>query len=125
MAEPIGRHRRPFPTLDTVHQRFDVDLVAEPARLYALVSDLGTYDQWLDIVHRVETADVDAEDPGPAWIVTLRARLGPLARSKRLRMVRTVHDGVSAVRFERRELDGRRHSAWKLASAVSQPTPWT
>ena len=47
-------------------------------------------------------------DGRPAWHVELRARLGPMARSKRLRMVRTVHDAPSAAVFERAELDGRK-----------------
>ena len=44
----------------------------------------------------------------PVWDAELRARLGPLARSKRLRMVRTVHDSQRrVVRFERQELLAR------------------
>ena len=47
---------------------------------------------------RCGTAWSTAADPSsratpPAWDVELRARLGPLARSKRLRMVRTARDG--------------------------------
>jgi Polyketide cyclase / dehydrase and lipid transport len=102
-----------------VQQRFHVDIEADQARIFALLSDLGTYHRWLDIVHRVEPADAVPGDPGPAWWVTLRARLGPLARSKRLRMVRTVHDEPTRARFERREVDDRRHSAWVLSSTVT------
>jgi hypothetical protein len=101
-----------------VDQRFSVDLEVGPERLFAIVADLGTYDQWLDIVHRVEPADAVPGDAGPAWWVTLRARLGPLARSKRLRMVRAVHTEPTLARFERREIDGRRHSAWVLTSSI-------
>jgi hypothetical protein len=54
-------------------------------------------------------------------MVDLRGRLGPLARSKRLRMVRTVVDAPRSVRFERRERDGRSHSPWIL-EAVVEPT---
>ena len=58
-----------------------------------------------------------------AWAVDLRGRLGPLARSKRLRMVRgTVGaeaDGVRTARFERAELDGRQHSPWVLQATVA------
>jgi hypothetical protein len=36
-------------------------------------------------------------------------------------MVRTVHDpAVHRVRFERRELDGRRHSRWVLDAQVDE-----
>lgn len=82
--------------------------------LFDVVGDLGTYPQWLDIVTRAERADPAEGDDGPAWSVDLRGQVGPLRRSKRLRMVRTVSDGSESVRFERRELDGRAHSEWTL-----------
>lgn len=62
----------------------------------------------------------DPCDGGPAWAVDLRARLGPLSRSKRLRMVRTACEAPSLVRFERAELDGRSHSAWILEGRVER-----
>ncbi|MCD9622818.1 hypothetical protein [Rhabdothermincola salaria] len=58
----------------------------------------------------------DTDEP-PAWSVELRATLGPLARSKRLRMVRTV-DEADHLRFERRETDGREHSPWVLDATI-------
>ena len=96
------------------------DLVAPcpPDRLFGWVDDLGRYPEWLDIVPRASSAEPHADDPGPAWSVDLRGRLGPLARSKRLRMVRTAHDAPRRVRFERREHDGRRHSSWILEADV-------
>jgi hypothetical protein len=96
-----------------------VDVVAElvapcaPADLFGWVEDLERYPEWLEIVTRVAPADDDA------WAVDLRGRLGPLARSKRLRMVRTVHDAPRRVRFERSELDGRDHSPWVLEVEVA------
>ena len=48
----------------------------------------------------------------------LRGQIGPLRRSKRLRMVRTRSWRPSSVRFERRELDGRSHSPWVLQADV-------
>jgi hypothetical protein len=60
-------------------------------------------------------------EPGETavWDVQLRARLGPLARSKRLRMVRTVRDAASfAVSFERKQADGRNHSPWVLDATI-------
>lgn len=94
----------------------------DPDRLYRLVSDLTDYPAWMLLTHRVE-ADVRGTDGLAAWNVELRARVGPFARSKRLRMVRTVHDGAARrVRFERVEIDGRRHSDWVLnACVVSAP----
>ncbi len=54
-----------------------------------------------------------------AWAVDLRGRVGPLARSKRLRMVRTLCEPAVRVRFERAELDGRSHSPWTLEADVT------
>ncbi len=51
----------------------------------------------------------------------MRARLGPFARSKQLRMVRTRFDVPGTrVTFERRELDGRDHSPWVLRADVDE-----
>src|SRR5688500_11916467 len=91
-------------------------LDAAPARVFAEVADLGTYPRWLGIVHAAVPASAgDAGDEvGPAWSVEIGARLGPLRRTKRVRMVRVVCDEPTAVRFERVEDDGREHSAWVL-----------
>jgi ribosome-associated toxin RatA of RatAB toxin-antitoxin module len=105
-----------------VDQQFNVEVRTEPDRLFVIVSDLGCYDQFLDIVHRVETDHSDPSDPRPAWLVTLRAKVGPFARSKRLRMVQTVVEAPSQARFERSERDGREHSAWTLAANIA-PSP--
>lgn len=103
-----------------------VDLVStleapcSPATLFAVVDDLGHYPDWLSIVpHAVIDGTAGVETDRPAWVVDLRGRLGPLARSKRLRMVRTVHEAGRRARFERRELDGRAHSAWVLDAQVA------
>ncbi|WP_334144881.1 SRPBCC family protein [Rhabdothermincola sp.] len=90
-----------------------------PRRLFAAVEDLGRYPAWLSIVPKADPAPAAPGDAGPAWSVELRGRIGPLARSKRLRMVRTVHEAPGRVRFERRELDGRRHAAWVLEARVA------
>jgi hypothetical protein len=101
------------------------ELVApcEPRVLFELVADLGTYPDWLDIVARAVPAgpgDGGSGDDGvAAWSVDLRGQLGPLARSKRLRMVRTVCDAPREVRFERQEHDGRQHSPWTLTATVT------
>ena len=84
-------------------------------RLFELVDDLSTYPQWNGLVHSA------VAEPGKnaVWDVQLRARLGPLARSKRLRMVRTVRDADTfAVTFERDQADGRNHSPWVLDAAI-------
>ena len=84
---------------------------AAPDITMAALADLGTYPEWLTLVTAAQP-DGDA-----TWLVTLRARLGPLARSKRLRMVRTELDDRS-VRFERAETDGRDHAEWILTAAL-------
>jgi len=89
-----------------------------PAALFTWVDDLGRYPGWLDIVPRADPVAPQPDDVGPAWSVDLRGRLGPFARAKRLRMVRTVHELDEHARFERREHDGRQHSAWVLDATV-------
>ena len=81
--------------------------------LFGWVEDLDRYPWWLEIVTRAEP------DGDHAWAVDLRGRLGPLARSKRLRMVRSRHDPPAGVTFERAELDGRNHSPWVLEADVA------
>ena len=96
-----------------------LDAACTPEVLFGWVGSLDTYDQWLDIVPRTEPAPAVDGDPGPAWFVTLRGRLGPLARSKRLRMVRTEHHPPSVAVFERLETDGRDHAPWVLRATVT------
>ncbi len=98
------------------------------AELFVWVDDLSRYPRWLELVPRAEPTPAIDGDPGLAWTVDLRARLGPLARSKRLRMVRTDHQppegpggtetGRGAARFERLEHDGREHPDWILQAEV-------
>lgn len=91
----------------------DLDTPHSPERVFALVEDLTRYPAWLDIVPKVVPEGDDA------WLVDLRGRLGPFARSKRLRMIRSRHDAPHAVRFERDEKDGRTHSPWVLDASVT------
>ena len=94
-------------------------MVPGPAqRAFALVDDLGAYPAWMDLVHDVE--EVPPTDGDRTWNVELQAQVGPFARSKRLRMVRTVHDPEHRVVFERAEVDGRRHSPWVLAATLDR-----
>ncbi len=108
---------------------FILETPATPTDLFPVVSDLETYPRWIDFVHKVEQAEpgpaVEPDQVGePAWWVTLRARIGPLARSKRLRMIRAEcvapgADGPGLVRFERQEVDGRDHADWILEVQVN------
>ncbi|CAN5607959.1 hypothetical protein BH18ACT1_BH18ACT1_15090 [soil metagenome] len=99
--------------------RATLDAPCSPEVLFAQVDDLARYPAWLGIVARADSAAAMDGDPGPAWVVDLRARLGPLARSKRLRMVRAECTKFAAVRVERREDDGRTHARWLLEAEVA------
>ncbi len=92
--------------------------------LFGYVDDLGRYPAWMNLVHDVAAA---APRPGEdrAWDVELRAELGPLARSKRLRMTRTHHEPATSVVFERAEVDGRTHAPWLLRADLATAAPGT
>jgi hypothetical protein len=92
------------------------ELPASPESVFAWVEDLSLYPAWMPLVTRA-VAEPAAEPS--AWAVELTGRLGPLARSKRLRMARVRHDPPRSVRFERAERDGRSHSAWVLGAEVT------
>lgn len=114
LGEPGGRCHDPGVDVTAA-----LEAPCPPDELFAWVDDLGRYPRWLDIVPRAEPVEGRAGDTGPAWSVDLRGRLGPFARSKRLRMVRTACEPWR-VRFERVEHDGRSHAAWVLAADVDE-----
>ena len=93
-----------------------VDVAASASEVFALVDDLAAYPSWMALVHAVSA--VDAADDVPTWEVELRAQVGPVARSKRLRMRRSVHEPDHRAVFERAEVDGRAHSPWVLDARV-------
>lgn len=99
----------------------DLTAACPTSELLPWVEDLSRYPSWMRLTHRVDALADDAL--GPAWSVELRAQVGPLARSKRLRMVRVRHDGAPdggrRVVFERHESDGRRHSPWVLTVTLT------
>jgi hypothetical protein len=108
--------------------RADLTAACATSDLLPWVEDLSRYPSWMRLAHRVEP--VPPDPLGPAWSVELRAQVGPLARSKRLRMVRVTHDddnaataarrdGAHAIVFERHESDGRRHSPWVLTVSIA------
>jgi hypothetical protein len=90
-----------------------LDAPCPPEALFHWVEDLSRYPAWLGIVTRAE-ADGDG-----AWTVDLRGRVGPLARSKRLRMQRTGLEVDRLALFERAQRDGRNHSPWTLRAQVT------
>lgn len=94
--------------------------VVVPAPVSAVfphVARLDAYPAWLRLVH---DAALVTDDPRPAWNVELRARVGPFARSKRLRMERTEIVDQCSVAFERSETDGRQHAMWALRVELSE-----
>lgn len=93
-----------------------LDAPVSPARLYDEVSALDGYPGWIDIVHRAEPAG------DGSWNVELRGKVGPFARSKRLRMERTTAEPERRVVFERREQDGRTHAPWVLTATIESTT---
>lgn len=93
-----------------------VDVAAPAATVYEIVADLGTYPSWLPLVHAADP--VNAGTASSAWSVELRAKVGPFARSKRLRMVRVEATPHELVLFEREETDGRDHARWALRAEL-------
>ncbi len=91
---------------------------ASASDVFEQLATLDRYPAWMRLVHRAEALPPD--DGRPAWRVELRARVGPFARSKQLRMVRTVHEPPHRVRFERVQDDERDHAAWILAATVDE-----
>lgn len=85
------------------------------AEVMPILADLTTYPSWLGLVHLAERVEGTAD----TFIVTIRAKVGPFARSKKLRMKRTELT-ESTVRFERSEIDGRHHSAWIMTIDANQ-----
>jgi uncharacterized protein YndB with AHSA1/START domain len=93
-----------------------VSVPAPPAAVFEHVARLEAYPAWLGLVHVVEPDE--SFDSAPAWHVELRARIGPFARSKRLRMIRTEHEVDRLAVFERAETDGRQHARWLLRAEL-------
>ena len=93
---------------------------ASPADVFPHVASLDRYPLWMRLVHDVQAVESAGD---PAWSVEIRARVGPFARSKRLRMVRTLHDPGRAVAFERAETDGRDHARWALRVDLTATGP--
>jgi carbon monoxide dehydrogenase subunit G len=88
----------------------DVPVAIEAVRPF--VEDLVAYPSWMPMVH-----DVASVGDG-VWSVELRAKVGVFARSKKLRMRRTMNE-ENIVVFERDEDDGRQHSPWVMRVLLS------
>ena len=94
--------------------RVDVELPCSAAKILPFIDDLGQYPAWMGLVHTVVP-----EGEG-VWQVELRGKIGPFARSKRLRMIQVETSEPHHIRFERQENDGRSHSDWVLDAQVTE-----
>lgn len=95
-----------------VHTSSTVALGVPSARVIPWLDDLSRYPEWMPLVHAATLV-------APCtWDVELRATLGVFARSKRLRMRRTVATDTRIV-FERDEGDGRQHAPWVLEVTIA------
>ncbi|MGI9615147.1 MAG: SRPBCC family protein [Acidimicrobiales bacterium] len=97
-----------------MEHRYVATIEAPRSAVAEVLTDIGTYDRWLDFVERVEASD-------GGWIFTLRAQVGPFARRKRLRVEETADAPLDHVRLERSERDDRDHAPWTF-DAVLTPT---
>jgi hypothetical protein len=89
------------------------------SEVFAYVADLDRYPAWMGGLVYSAVRDGDPTVSPPAWNVELRSRIGPLARSKKLRMARTEMISDRLVEFERQEIDGREHSVWRLRAELT------
>lgn len=93
----------------------ETDLPVGVGAVLPFVDDLSKYQLWMGLVHDVSPIDADGGHQ-----VELRGKIGPFARSKRLRMVRVAESDPLRVRFERRERDGRQHGRWVLTAHLRE-----
>ena len=87
----------------TVHAVSRVRLRADPAAVRAVLADLSTWPEWLDVV------TASQPEPGgrpPAWKTRLGFKVGPVELGTDVRL-ELVEDSPRHLRFERREDDGR------------------
>lgn len=96
-----------------------VEVPVSPEVLFRYISDLANYPRWLELVHSATAVDDLVDKTRPTWQVELQARIGVFARSKRLRMTRTICDAPNLVVFERNEQDSRKHAEWVLRATVN------
>lgn len=88
----------------------DLPFATDVVRPY--VEDLSAYPAWMPMVHNVSSVGDDM------WTVELRAKVGVFARSKKLRMRRSMNE-ENVIVFERDEDDGRQHSPWVMRVLLS------
>ncbi|GAC1599918.1 MAG: hypothetical protein NVS3B21_26760 [Acidimicrobiales bacterium] len=102
--------------------RAEADLPCALEAAQAELEVLDHYPTWLGIVFAVDEAPAHPDDPGPAWWVALGGRVGVVRKTKLVRMVRS-RCVEGSIRFERRELDLRRHNEWLLDVGLTPTGP--
>lgn len=99
------------------------DIDAPPHDVLEWVSDLARFPHWTKVLYRVFDEPVDGPrrpDAPRAWQVELRGKIGPFARSKRLRMVEEPTGTDGHIRFRRQEIDATDHGTWILDVKVER-----
>lgn len=90
-----------------------VELACGVDEVRVWVDDLTRFTSWTELLHEVSPL-TPAQGELAAWSVELRGKLGPFARSKRLRMARVPTESPDHLRFERREVGVGSHGRWNL-----------
>lgn len=88
-----------------------VSLRSSVERVFDFLCDLTSYSEIIPFVHEVVPSVASGDR---VWDVELRAKVGPFARSKKLRMKRSICEPHERVVFVRDESDGRDHADWTL-----------
>ncbi len=96
----------------------------EPELMFSLMEDLENITPWLDLLGGAERTTADPSDVGPAWDATFAIKLGPLTKTKDVRLVQIVHEPYEKVVYERHELpiegkDASQIAMWRLTMKVS------
>lgn len=101
----------------------DFEAPCPPELLFSIVEDLAEISPWLDLLGDAVPCSPAQGDIGPAWDSTFAIKLGPLTKTKDVRLVRIVHKAPSEVVYERHEVpvEGRDPSQiamWRLTLKV-------
>lgn len=95
-----------------------------PEVLFAITEDLANISPWLDLLGDAKPASPDPSDVGPAWDATFVVKLGPLTKTKDVRLVQIEHEPYKSVVYERHEIptegkDPSKIAMWRLTLKVS------
>lgn len=100
-----------------MRQTIELNVASSLDNVFTALRDLETYTEWLSFIDSIEKVEIQGEDQ--SWIVVLRSQLGPFARMKKLRMVKSSEHLGRSVCFSRSEVDAKEHSSWDLEVSCS------